>query len=312
MPFNKLDRPIVLSIVGDSAAGKTTLARGIAGILSTDRVLALCTDDYHRFDRTERSQNGLSALDPEANYINIMEQHLQMLREGKPVLKPVYNHDGGTLDRPVYVEPRDYIIVEGLLGYTTRALRDCYDVKVYLEPAEDLRVKWKVQRDTAKRGYTEAQVRQSLEKRATDSLEFIEPQRTFADMVVRFFPPEDNTEETGAHLNVRHTLRPTLPHPDLTPILEAGAKKGLRLELARDVDGKPVDVLEIAGDVDDKRAGAMEDLLWKLIPEAAHLRDNVGSFYDENNELATSHPLALSQLMITYHIVKAALGHHAI
>ena len=312
MPFNKLDRPIVLSIVGDSAAGKTTLARGIAGILGTDRVLALCTDDYHRFDRTERSQNGLSALDPEANYINIVEQHLQMLREGKPVLKPVYNHDGGTLDRPVYVEPRDYIIVEGLLGYTTRALRDCYDVKVYLEPAEDLRVKWKVQRDTAKRGYTEAQVRQSLEKRATDSLEFIEPQRTFADMVVRFFPPEDNTEETGAHLNVRHTLRPTLPHPDLTPILEAGAKKGLRLELARDVDGKPVDVLEIAGDVDDKRAGAMEDLLWKLIPEAAHLRDNVGSFYDENNELATSHPLALSQLMITYHIVKAALGHHAI
>ncbi|MCP5372905.1 MAG: phosphoribulokinase [Hyphomicrobiales bacterium] len=312
MPFHKLDRPVVLGIVGDSAAGKTTLTRGIANILGPDRVLTMCTDDYHRFDRAERAANGLSALDPDANFIDILEQHLQLLRDGKPVLKPVYNHVGGTLDRPVYVEPKDYIIVEGLLGYTTRAMRDCYDVKVFLEPAEDLRVKWKIQRDTTKRGYTEAEVRQSLEKRATDSLDFIHPQRTFADMVVRFFPPEDNSEETGAHLHVRHTLRPTLPHPDLTPILEAGAKKGLRLELARDVDGKPVDVLEIAGDVDDKRAAAMEDLVWKLIPEAAHLRGNVGRFFDAQNELAMSHPLALSQLMITYHIVKAALGHHAI
>ena len=50
-------------------------------------------------------------------------------------------------------------------------------------------------------------------------------------MVVSFYAPEDRSEETGAQLNVRHTLRPILPHPDLTPILESGAKKGLRLEL---------------------------------------------------------------------------------
>jgi len=113
-------------------------------------------------------------------------------------------------------------------------------------------------------------------------------------------------------LNVRHTLRPTLPHPDLTPVLEAGASKGLRLELARDIDGKPVDVLDISGDVDDRRAKSMEDLLWNLIPEAQHLRDNVGQFSDDKNKLTLSHPLALSQLLITFHMVKAALGHHAI
>jgi phosphoribulokinase len=111
---------------------------------------------------------------------------------------------------------------------------------------------------------------------------------------------------------VRHVLRPTLPHPDLSPILDAGNKKGFRLELARDIDGKPVDVLEIAGDIDGKRAQSMEDLLWGLIPEAQYLRNNVGRFIDEKNTLALSHPLALSQLLITYHMVKAALGHHAV
>ena len=130
-------------------------------------------------------------------------------------------------------------------------------------------------------------------------------------MKVAFLPPESNADETGAYLNARLTLRPTLPHPDLSPILDAGAKRGLRLELARDIDGKPVDVMEIHGDIEDHRARAMEDLLWNLIPEAAHLRENVGAFTDDHNNRAMSHPLALSQLLITYHIVKAALGHHA-
>jgi len=312
MPFRNVDRPIILGIVGDSAAGKTTLSAGIANILGPEKVVTICTDDYHRCDRAERADNGLSALDPRSNYIDILEQHIQLLRDGKPILKPIYNHDRGTLDRPVHVEPREFIIMEGLLGYTTRAMRNAYDVKVFLEPDEDLRIKWKVQRDCSKRGYSEKDVVNSLKKRASDSVDFIQPQRTFADMVVSFYPPEGRSDETGAHLNVRHTLRPTLPHPDLTPILEAGAKKGLRLELARDIDGKPVDVLEIAGDVGDKRAKAMEDLLWNLIPEAQHLRENVGTFTDESDNTLMSHPLALSQLMVTYHMVKAALGHHAI
>jgi phosphoribulokinase len=312
MPFKRVTRPIILGIVGDSAAGKTTLTAGIAQILGPEKVVSICTDDYHRYSRKERAENQISALDPEGNYIDILEQHIQMLREGRPILKPIYNHDTGEFDPPMYIEPREYIILEGLLGYATRSMRDSYDVKVYLEPAEDLRVRWKVLRDTSKRGYTVEQVMASLEKRKGDSVNFIQPQRTFADMVVNFYPPEGKVEETGARLNVRHTLRPTLPHPDLTPILEAGAKKGFRLELARDIDGKPVDVLDILGLIDDKRAKSMEDLLWNLIPEAQHLRDNVGRFTDEKNKQSLSHPLALSQLLITFHMVKAALGHHAI
>ncbi len=312
MPFKRISRPIILGIVGDSAAGKTTLTGGLAQILGPDKVAIMCTDDYHRYSRRERAENGISALDPGCNYIDILEQHVHALRRGEPILKPVYNHDGGTLDAPEYMEPKEYIILEGLLGYSTRALRDCYDVKVYLDPQEDLRVKWKIQRDTGKRGYTVRQVKESLKYRMDKSINFIQPQRTFADIVVTFYPPEGNAKETGAGLNVRHILRPTLPHPDLTPILEAGARNGFRLELARDVDGKPVDVLDISGDINDKRAKAMEDLLWDLIPEAGHLRENVGKFTDDKNKRTLSHPLELSQLLITYQMVKAAIGHYAV
>lgn len=312
MPFNRVKDPVILGIVGDSATGKTTLASGVAKILGPDRVATICTDDYHRYSRAERAKNGISALDPRGNYIDIMEQHLKLLRQRQPILKPIYNHHTGALDAPEYVAPKPYIIVEGLLGYTTRAMRECYDVKVYLEPDEDLRVRWKIQRDTAKRGYTVEQVLQSLEKRKADSPAFIHPQRTFADLVVSFFPPSDNAEESGAHLNVRHLLRPTLPHPDLTPILDPSVRNGLHLELARDRDGKPVDVLEIAGSIDDRRAKRLEDLLWNLLPEAGHLRANVGEFTDRQNSPNLSHPLALTQLLIAYHMVKAALGVHAI
>ena len=311
-PFKRTKRPIVLGIVGDSASGKTTLATGIAEILGPDKVTSFCTDDYHRYDRKQRMKLGVSALDHAANHIDIMEQHLGLLRSGEPILMPTYDHTRGVAGKPEYIEPHDYIIVEGLHGYATRKLRDCFDVKVFLDPDENLRRKWKIRRDTAERGYRKEDVIKSLERRAADSQSFIRPQRTFADIVVRFYPPGDNATETGAHLNVSHTLRPTLPHPDLTPILEAGTNQGFRLELSRDIDGKPVDVLEIAGDIDNRRAKTMEDLLWNLIPEARHLRDYVGTFRDDANNPVVSHPLALSQLMITYHMVKAALGHHAI
>ncbi|GAB6053559.1 phosphoribulokinase [Magnetospira thiophila] len=313
MPLDRrVDHPIILGIVGDSASGKTTLAAGIAQILGPERVVSLCSDDYHSLSREQRRAQGLTALNPQANYLEIAGQHLQLLRSGQPILKPVYDHRLGVSGPPVLVEPKDYIIVEGLLAFATKVQRDCFDVKIYLEPQEDLRIKWKVQRDTAERGYTVEQVQAILAKRRDDCRQFIQPQRTFADIVVQFYPPQGHSEETGAHLNVRHSLRPTLPHPDLTPLLDAGAKSGLRLDLKRDIDGKPVDVFEIPGEIDDARAKAMEDLLWNLIPEARHLRENVGTFTDRSNRQMMSHPLALSQLLITYHMVKAALGQHAI
>jgi phosphoribulokinase len=311
MPKKVFERPIILGVVGDSATGKSTLSNGIAKILGEDRCTVICTDDYHAFDRAERAQNGLSALDPRCNYVDILEQHLKLLKQGDPILKPIYNHHHGTLDRPEYIKPKDYVIAEGLLGYTTRSMRECYDVKLYLDPEEELRVRWKVHRDTTKRGYTRDEVLKSLEKRRNDSPAFIHPQRTFADIVVRFQRPQVNGGD-DAHLDVRHILRPTLPHPDFSPLINGQTRDGIHFELARDSDGKPVDVLEISGATTAEQAEKLEALLWRLIPEASHLRDQVGHFESDDDGRQVSHPLALTQLIIAYHMVKAALGEYAI
>jgi phosphoribulokinase len=81
--------------------------------------------------------------------------------------------------------------------------------------------------------------------------------------------------------------------------------------MARDSDGKPVDMLQIEGNISDKRAERIEDLLWTLLPEAGHLRDQVGR-YDAAAGESVSHPLALTQLIVAFHMVKAAMGVHAI
>ena len=302
----RADHPIILGIVGDSASGKTTLSAGVAQILGADHCTVFCTDDYHRFERKYRATHGLSALDPRANYVDVLEQHLRLLREGEPILKPVYDHRQGTLTTPEYVKPKQFVIAEGLLGYTTRGMRDCYDVKIYLDPEEELRVKWKIRRDTTKRGYTLEEVQAMLDKRKDVSVNFIHPQRTFADIVIRFQRPK-GANGSDTQLDVRHILRPTLPHPDFSPLVDGTSNAGLHLELARDRDGKPVDMLEISGNISDKRAERIEDLLWNLIPEAGHLRDQVGRI-DVANGARKSHPLALTQLLVGYHAVKAAMG----
>ncbi len=300
------DRPIVLGIVGDSGSGKSTLAAGIASVLGRHRVNLLRTDDYLRYDRRERRLRRLTALDPESHHIAILEQHLELLRAGRPVLKPVYDHAGGIPVRPEYLEPRPYLLVKGLLGYHSRTMRRCYDMKIFLEPEENLRRRWKIARDTAGRGYSREQVLRQIERRQADLEAHLRPQRVFADIVVSFRPPEEDPEESGARLDVRHLLRPTLAHADLSPILDGNPKSGIRLELARDIDGKPVDVLEISGDIPEARARRVEDLLWSLIPEASYLRGKVGSYEGGGREI--SHPLALTQLLIAYHMIKAAQG----
>ena len=303
----RVEHPIILGIVGDSASGKTTLSAGVAQILGEDRCTVLCTDDYHRFDRRERGEKGLSAIDPRANYLDILEQALRHLREGDPILKPTYDHRDGTFGRPKYVKPKEFVIAEGLLGYTTRGMRDCYDVKIYLDPDEDLRVKWKIHRDTTRRGYRREEVLASLERRREDAPKFMHPQRTYDDIVIHFPKPQGANGSSDTQLDVRHILRPTLPHPDFSPLFDGSSNAGLRLELSRDRDGKPVDVLEINGNISDSRAERIEDLLWNLIPEAGHLRDQVGRI-DVANGSPRSHPLALTQLLVGYHAVKAAMG----
>jgi phosphoribulokinase len=310
-------RPIVLGIVGDSAAGKTTLTRGIAQVLGEEHVTVICTDDYHRYDRKQRAEMGISALHPDCNYLDIIQQHLSLLRTGQPILKPIYNHTSGMFDAPEYIKPNRYVIVEGLLGYSTRGMRDSYDVKVYLAPPEDLRTNWKVKRDTRKRGYTEEEVMEQMRKRESDSEAFIRPQRQWADVIVSFYPGQNGSQpQDDLLLNAQLVLRPTIPHPDLTHILDSNGShlgSAIRLELDRDM-GKPVDVLKIDGHATQEQVTTLERVLCNEVPYLGKFcslegNQDVGRVIGTTGETLQSYPLALTQLLITYHILKAANIH---
>lgn len=305
------ERPIILGIVGDSAAGKTTLTRGLAQVFGEENVTAICTDDYHRYDRQQRAEMGISALHPDCNYLDIIEQHLDLLRQGKSILKPIYNHSSGKFDPPEYIEPNKYVIVEGLLGYSTRKMRESYDVKVYLAPPESLRASWKIKRDTRKRGYTDEQVLEQLRKREPDSEAYIRPQRKWADVVVSFYPPNEESEANNLLLNVKLILRPTIPHPNFTEILNAEGNhlgSAIRLGLERDM-GKPVDLLCIDGHATAEQVRELEKIFCNGVPflgQFCSLEGNqeIGKIIGTTGESLQSYPLALTQLLIAYHMLK--------
>jgi phosphoribulokinase len=299
-------RPIVLGIVGDSAAGKSTITRGLVELLGEDRVTHICADDYHKYDRVERARLGITPLHPDGNYLDILELHLERAHYGEAMLKPVYDHSTGSLVRPEYVIPSEFVIVEGLLGFHTQVMRQFYDVKVFLDPPEELRREWKIKRDTAKRGYKREQVLAELERREADSRDYIRPQREFADIVVRFYPDGDGTDQADSHLNVQLVLRPTIPHPDLSYLCDQdeARRPGVRLELGRD-NGRPVDFLEIDGNVGREHAAELEDTMWKHLPDLRPLRADQFGDYIYGTEVRHSDPLALTQLLITYHLLRA-------
>jgi phosphoribulokinase len=297
----------MLGIVGDSAAGKTTLTAGIMRLLGEERMAVVCTDDYHRYDRTQRRELNITPLDVACNYMDIMAQHLRLLAAGEPILKPVYQHEHGTFGPPEYVVPRQFTVVEGLLGLSTEAMRHCFALKVYLDPPEELRRRWKVERDCTKRGYTPEQVIQELERREQDSAAFIRPQRDSADMVVRFEPEGGLVD--SAHLSMHVMLRPTISHRDITDIAEKAIAEGcssISLKMGAR-EGSP-DELLVSASITREETAHVESLLWERMDFDHHLeRSDIGTFV-EGNRRRHSDTLAIAQLFIAYHLLDAAAG----
>jgi phosphoribulokinase len=294
-----MPRPVILGVVGDSAAGKTTITRGLVRVLGEENVAHICTDDYHRYDRKQRAELGITPLQPDCNHLDIVAQHLVHLRNGQAILKPVYRHQDGTFGAPVYIHPERFTLIEGLLGYYLPEMRDIYDVRVFLNPPEDLRRRWKVQRDCSRRGYTTDQVLAELDRREPDSEAFIRPQRRHADMLVSFLPEVEGHGDDPTHLDAELTLRDGLPHPDLMPFVN-GEPDGLQL-----VEGHPERILRIPGRMDPGHAAAIEEAIWERMHFATHLRSRRLGEFTIGTELYRSESLALVQLLILYHLVTA-------
>jgi len=291
-----MPRPIILGVVGDSAAGKTTLTRGLVRILGEDGVNHIGTDDYHRYDRTQRKERGITPLHPDCNYLDVMTHDLRHVRSGEAILKPVYQHADGTFGPPEYVEPKPFAVVEGLLGYHTTELSDVYDLRVFLAPPEKLRRHWKVQRDCSRRGYTTDQVLEELDRREPDSEEFIRPQESKAHLVVSFTPREDGSPES---LDAELVLREGLSHPDLAPIVGDGQDGITAVDHARERH------LSIPGDIDARRADEIEATIWERMRFASHLNTERLGEFTIGTDLHRSNSLAIAQVLIVYHLVNA-------
>ncbi|MGH4007293.1 MAG: phosphoribulokinase [Pseudonocardiaceae bacterium] len=224
-----------------------------------------------------------------------------MLATGQPVLKPVYDHDTGQLTRPELIEPTEFVIVEGLLPLHTRLTRACFDITVYLDPPEAIRRDWKVKRDTTKRGYTPEQVLAELDKREPESAQFIRPQRAAADIVVRFGPIEGRDDPPETPLSAELTLRPTIRHPDLTGVFRESDRRTMQFKLLRDEDGRPVDALRVHGYVPREESRLLEKAIWSELGAETELPSSLGQI----GEGTRSEPLAITQLLLLYHMLDA-------
>jgi phosphoribulokinase len=291
-----MTRPILLGIVGDSAAGKTTLTRGLVRILGEEQVAHVSADHYHRYDRKQRAERGLTPLHPDCNYVDVLEQQLAHLQAGEAILKPVYRHTDGTFQPPEYVQPRQFTIIEGMLGFHTPAMRDLYDVRVYMDPPEDLRRTWKVQRDCSRRGYTTDEVLEELDRREGDAELYIRPQRRYADILISFMPGDRGDQE---HLDARVAMRPGLLHPDLTPLVDGDAN-GIRVQACASETS-----LWVPGTIDRDRAEAIEETIWDRMHFASHLRTERLGEFTVGTQLCRSESLALTQLLVIYQLVTA-------
>ena len=306
MPFSA-GRPIMLCLIGDSGAGKSTLSRGCVEILGKERVVDICMDDYHSLDRTGRSARNITALHPDCNHLDLLAQHVRLLRNGETIFKPVYDHSDGTFAKPEFVTPKPIVLIHGLHGLLTAELRRHWDVSVFMDPHPTLRVDWKIKRDTGRRGYTRAEVVEQLEDRRHDSEAYVMPQKDKADIVISFQPPSDyERARDDTKLDVRILLRHPIPLPDLEDALAVARGKNGNgdLRIQRGSDG--VDSLEISGKLSDEATHAIENRMWDHMAAARHLRSGrLGVFQDDKVE-RRSNTLAVTQLVLTYYLVKTS------
>jgi len=174
----------IIGVAGDSGSGKTSFTQSIRHLFGDEQVSTITLDDYHLLDREQRRARNITPLVPEANNLPGLEKDLSDLKMGNPVRKMVYNHSLGILEGPVMFRPSKIVILEGLHTLFTRALRESIDFSLYVDPADDVRREWKLKRDMEKRGYSEREVMEEIQRRQGDYERYIAPQKEHADAVI--------------------------------------------------------------------------------------------------------------------------------
>ncbi len=180
--------PLVIGIAGGSGSGKTTVAQQILQRIGEEHIAYLPHDAYYRdLSHLTPSQRAEVNFDhPDALETELLIQHIQMLKRGQAVRVPIYDF-ATHIRRPetITVEPRPLILVEGILVFVEKALRDLFDLKIFVDTDADLRFIRRLERDLRERGRTmESVIHQYLLTVRPMHLEFVEPSKRYADVII--------------------------------------------------------------------------------------------------------------------------------
>ena len=180
--------PLVIGIAGGSGSGKTTVAQEILQRVGSSRIAFLQHDSYYKdLSRLAPAQHANINFDhPDSLETDLLIQHIASLRDGKPVEVPIYDFSTDSRTSQTFtIQPHRVILVEGILIFTEAALRKMFDVKIFVDTDADLRFIRRLERDIMERGrMTESVIKQYLLTVRPMHLEFVEPSKRYADVII--------------------------------------------------------------------------------------------------------------------------------
>ena len=194
-------RPYAIGIAGDSGAGKDTYVNALAGMFGKHSVVTLSGDDYHLWDRHKPMWQVMTHLNPMANQLEAFTSDLLDLYDGKEINGRHYDHATGKMSHATRIKSNNFILASGLHALYLPIMRDCYDLKIFLDIAPTLRKYFKIKRDVFERNHPLSNVITSLKIRELDSEIYIRPQAKYADLIFSLQPIHPGWSEWLENIN---------------------------------------------------------------------------------------------------------------
>ncbi|MQY79105.1 MAG: uridine kinase [Bacteroidetes bacterium] len=191
---------LIVGITGGTGSGKTTVVNKIIKKLPKEAVVVIPQDSYYKdnSDIPLEKRQEINFDHPRAIEFKLLIEHIKQLRKGEPVKQPIYSYLTCTRAKETnIVEPKDIIIIEGILILTNPELRNLMDIKVYVDADADDRLSRVIMRDIVERGRLVIKVLERYEKTVKPMhLQFIEPTKRYADIIV----PQGGNNEVAINI----------------------------------------------------------------------------------------------------------------